>query len=79
MNDLTLEQALNNINIAIDQFKGTKAEHTALEASLILIKKKFPKLKIYILLVINFLVTVSYWKLFLLKRMNGGISFHLQL
>ena len=40
MNELTIEQALQNIAIAIDKFVGTKHEHIVLEKSFNLVKSK---------------------------------------
>lgn len=39
MNELTIEEALNNIAIAIDKYVGTKREHIFLEKSFNLIKE----------------------------------------
>lgn len=40
MNELTVEQALQNIAIALDKFVGTKHEHIVLEKSFNLVKSK---------------------------------------
>lgn len=40
MNELTIEQALNNIAIALDKYVGTKQDHIILEQSFSLIKKQ---------------------------------------
>lgn len=45
MDKLTLEQALSNIQVALDQFKGTKAEHIALGESVIIIQEELDKVK----------------------------------
>ena len=43
-NKLTIEQALNNLALVVEtQFKGTRAEHIALEKSLELISKSLCK------------------------------------
>lgn len=39
MENLTLEQALQNITIVLEQFKGNKGEHILLEQSLSKIKE----------------------------------------
>lgn len=43
--NLTVEQAINNVAIAIEQFKGTKAEHITLEHSVKVIKNEIERLK----------------------------------
>lgn len=40
MNELTIDQALNNIAIALDKYVGTKQEHIILEQSFNLVKSK---------------------------------------
>lgn len=40
MNELTIEQALNNIAMALDKFVGTKGDHILLEKSFNLVKSK---------------------------------------
>ena len=39
MNELTIDQALNNIAIVLDRYVGTKQEHIFLEKSFNLIKE----------------------------------------
>lgn len=36
--DITLEQAINNVALVVDQYRGTKQEHVLLEQSVSLIK-----------------------------------------
>ena len=38
-NQLTIEQALSNIKLVLESFKGTKGEHIALEQSFFLVAK----------------------------------------
>lgn len=40
--ELTLEQAFNNIALAVSQYRGTRAEHVALEQSLGTIRSALP-------------------------------------
>lgn len=37
--EITLEQALQNIQMVLDMFKGTKQEHIALDQSMSIIKE----------------------------------------
>ena len=39
MEELTLEQALQNVSAAVEQFKGTKGDHIVLEKSILMITK----------------------------------------
>lgn len=39
MNELTIDQALNNIAIVLDKYVGTKSDHILLEKSFNLIKE----------------------------------------
>ena len=45
MNNLTVEQALNNVAVAVEKFVGTKAEHISLEHSMAVLKQEIAKLK----------------------------------
>ena len=38
--EITIEQAIKNVQLATEQYRGTKAEHLALEQSMELIKQK---------------------------------------
>lgn len=45
MNEITLEQALNNIEAVLVNFQGTRAQHVALEQSFTKIKEELAKKK----------------------------------
>lgn len=43
--ELTIEQAIANIKVVLDNFVGKKADHIALDQSIVLIEKELEKNK----------------------------------